>query len=126
MKEMEDSNVFIRDPVGLREKLKAFLKDGPTKTQVCFTQKFARFFTTIAVKLILVAYFVLQCIADFDGTLTRGSYKGEKAQSSFGNDLCITIFAHTELIIVMIALFYTAVVARSSLMPEDVEKRVIY
>jgi hypothetical protein len=47
MKEMEDSNVFIRDPVGLREKLKAFLKDGPAKTQVCFSQKFARFFTIL-------------------------------------------------------------------------------
>ena len=72
MKEMEDANVFIRDPVGLREKLKSFLEGGAAKTQ---------------------------CIADFDGTLTRGSYNGEKAQSSF------------------------AVVARSALMPEDVEKR---
>ncbi|CAB4028553.1 cytosolic 5 -nucleotidase 3-like isoform X1, partial [Paramuricea clavata] len=39
------------------------------------------------------------CIADFDGTLTRGSFKGEKAHSSF------------------------AVVARSALLPEDVEKK---
>jgi hypothetical protein len=35
MKEMEDANVFIRDPVGLREKLKAFLEGGAEKMQVC-------------------------------------------------------------------------------------------
>ena len=35
MGEMENANVFIRDPVGLRAKLKAFIEGGAEKMQVC-------------------------------------------------------------------------------------------
>ena len=79
MVEMETANVFIRDPVGLRAKLKAFIEGGAEQMQVCVL-KFLRPCYTI----INSSFVVLQCITDFDGTLTRGSYKGEKAQSSFG------------------------------------------
>ncbi|XP_028402847.1 cytosolic 5'-nucleotidase 3-like [Dendronephthya gigantea] len=72
MNDFKDANVFIKDPVGLRGKLKGLMEGGAEK---------------------------MQCIADFDGTLTRGSYKGQPAQSSF------------------------AVVSRTALLPEDVERK---
>lgn len=77
----------------------------------------------------------IQCISDFDGTLTRGSYKGEKAQSSFGmissalhNFLNIFLFCNQQNIIwfeIICLLHIVAVVAHSALLPKDVEEKVV-
>ena len=70
--------VLIRDQVGVREKLKSLIAGGPKNMQVwklkCNYVKF---------NLHLNCIYLLQGIFDFDGTITRGVYKGERAQTSF-------------------------------------------
>ena len=43
MNDFEDANVFIRDPVGLREKLKALMEGGAEKIQVWQFSKLGKY-----------------------------------------------------------------------------------